>query len=332
MKFLFILVFAALCLNSHAQDHTEAAKAFLASLDDAQKKRAMFPYADEERFNWNFVPTSRKGISFHDFNPTQEKAALTLLKASLSSQGYKKASGIIELEGILREVEGRAKNDTYRDPLKYFFTIFGDPSAKDPWGWRIEGHHLALNFSSINGMIVSSTPSFNGANPAVAPKTKASVLETESELGFLLVNSLTPAQLEKARFSTDALPEIVTGNSRKAELLTPRGIFSNDLTEVQKRFFRELVATYVNNYEFGFSEKLWKKIERNGYDKMAFAWAGSLKPGAGHYYRIQGPVLLIEYDNTQNNANHAHSVVRDLTNDFAEDILREHYQKEHKRN
>lgn len=330
MKLIFAFLIAAVSLPAIAQEYTEAAKAFLTSLDETQRKKTVYPYSDKERFNWNFVPTSRNGISFHDLNPEQEKAAMALLKASLSSQGYKKASGIMTLENVLREVEGRSKDDTYRDPLKYFFTIFGDPGSTEPWGWRIEGHHLALNFSSVNGELAASTPSFNGANPGIVAKTGTAILDVEAELGFLLVNSFTPAQLQKARFSEEALPEIVTGNSRAAELLMPRGIFFPDLTEVQKRFLKELLATYINNYQLGFSEKLWKKIERAGYDKMSFAWAGSLKPGAGHYYRIQGPSLIIEYDNTQNNANHPHSVVRDLTNDFANDILREHYQKEHK--
>jgi hypothetical protein len=331
MKIIYLILVTLICSSSIAQDHAEAAKSFLATLNDEQRKKAVYVYADKERFNWNFVPTSRNGISFHEFNPEQEKAALALLKASLSEQGYKKASGIMALENVLRKIEGRSQDDTYRDPLNYFFTIFGDPNLNLPWGWRIEGHHLALNFSSLNGKITSSTPSFNGSNPGTVAGAKP-ILELETELGFLLVNSFSKTQLEKTLFSTEALPEIVTGNSRLAKPLTPAGIFFTDLTEVQKRFFRELLATYVNNYQLGFSEKLWKKIERMGYEKLSFAWAGSLKPGSGHYYRIQGPSLIIEYDNTQNNANHVHTVVRDLTNDFADDILREHYQKEHGQN
>jgi hypothetical protein len=331
MKIIYLILLTLICSSAIAQDHTEAAKTFLGTLSVEQKKKAVYVYADKERFNWNFVPTSRNGISFHEFNTEQEKAAIALLKASLSEQGYKKASGIMAMENVLRKIEGRSKDDTYRDPLNYFFTIFGDPDLNLPWGWRIEGHHLALNFSSLNGKITSSTPSFNGSNPGTLPGAK-SILELETELGFLLVNSFSKTQLEKALFSSEALPEIVTGNSRLAKSLTPAGIFFTDLTEVQKRFFRELLATYVNNYQLGFSEKLWKKIETIGYEKLSFAWAGSLKPDSGHYYRIQGPSLIIEYDNTQNKANHVHTVVRDLTNDFADDILREHYQKEHRQN
>lgn len=331
MKIFFSFLLCLFSFETLAQDYTEAAKTFLRLLDPAQREKAIYQYTDKERFNWNFVPTSRKGISFHDFTAEQKDAAIMLLKASLSQQGFSKASAIIALEDVLREVEGRPKGDTYRDPLNYFFTIFGDPELNLPWGWRIEGHHLALNFSSLNGRIASSTPSFLGTNPANRPDVTP-ILALEAELGFLLVNSLDKTQLEKAHFSKEALPEIVTGNNRSVKLLEPRGIFFTEFTEVQKRMFRQLLATYVDNYQMGFAEKLWKKIERLGYDKLSFAWAGSLKPGAGHYYRIQGPSLIIEYDNTQNKANHVHTAVRDLTNDFAEDILMEHYRREHKQN
>lgn len=318
-----------------AQTHTEAAQKFLASLDESQKKKAMYEYSDKERFNWNFVPTSRKGISFHDFNTGQRSAAINLLKTSLSEQGAGKASGIIALEAILREVEGRGKDDTYRDPLNYFFTIFGNPESKSVWGWRIEGHHLALNFSSANGLIESSTPTFMGSNPAVVPSGSEKgkkTLKDEMDLGFALVNSLSAAQRSQAIFSDRALPEIVSGNSRKAELLEPKGIGFQQLNGSQQKILLDLLNVFVKNYEFGFSKKLMAKIENAGVDNLSFAWAGSLEPGKGHYYRIQGPMLLIEYDNTQTNANHVHTAVRDLTNDFADDILKEHYEKEHKKN
>jgi hypothetical protein len=154
-------------------------------------------------------------------------------------------------------------------------------------------------------------------------------LKQETNLGFLLINSLSAAQLKVARFSTTALPEIVTGNERHGRNLESRGIAYTDLSEDQKKIFLQLLDVYIKNYEFGFAEKLMRKIKDAGIDNLSFAWAGDTQPGFGHYYCIQGPMLLIEYDNTQNRANHVHTVVRDLTNDFAEDILREHYDKEH---
>lgn len=330
--FLGFITIANLCFaqtNSIAQ----LANDFLGTLDAKLKLKAAYTYDDKERFNWNFVPRERKGVSLHDLTPKQKEAGILLLKASLSLQGFNKATGIVSLEAILREVEGRDANDTYRDPLNYYFTIFGSPSENKIWGWRFEGHHLALNFSSKDNVLISSTPTFMGANPAIVPigdKKGMQTLKFETELGFELINSLTNAQLKIARFSEEALPEIVSGNSRKAELLEPKGISYKTLTSVQKIIFDRLLTAYVKNYAFGFSDKLMEKINKAGIENLSFAWSGSLQPGAGHYYRIQGPMLLIEYDNTQTKANHVHTAVRDLTNDFAEDILKEHYDRDHK--
>src|SRR5690606_26746910 len=224
------------------------------------------------------------------------------------------------------------KDDSYRDPKKFYFSIFGDPTSRSPWGWRLEGHHISLNYSVINEEIQSSTPSFFGSNPATIPsgnRKGEQILKQESDLGFALVNALTPAQLTKALVAEQAYSDILSGNKRKASLLTPQGISYKELSASQKKMLMSLLDVYVRNYELGFSKKLMKKIEEAGIENLSFAWAGSLKPGKGHYYRIQGPMLLIEFDNTQNGANQIHSVARDLTNDFAEDILREHYAREH---
>lgn len=327
----FVILFL-LCFICKAQNHIEKANKFLTTLDEKLKAKTQYPYEDDERFNWWFVPRSRNGLPFSDMNAQQSAAAMELIKASMSTQGYQKASGILSLESILRDVEGRDQSDSYRNSQNYYFTIFGTPSAKDPWGWRIEGHHLSLNFSSVDGVIESSTPSFMGANPAIVPKGPErgkAVLRQETDLGFMLVNSLSADQLKVARFSDRAPFDIITSNARKAHTPEPKGLSYTLLTDAQKKIFHQLLDVYVKNYQFGFAEKLMEKIKKAGLENLSFAWAGSLQPGSGHYYRIQGPMLLIEYDNTQNNANHVHSVVRDLTNDFAEDILREHYQKNH---
>lgn len=330
---LGITIFLFFALHVDAQNLADHAVTFLNSLDANQKSKAQYAFDDQERFNFHFVPRSRNGISLRLLNSPQRDAAFALLKASLSEQGFKKATSIIELENILREVEGRSQSDTYRDPLNYYFTIFGTPSSSKPWGWRLEGHHITLNFSSVNATLESSTPSFFGSNPAIVPsgtEKGKQILKEETDLGFSLVNSLSGDQLGKARFSETAPHEIITGNDRRATELSPKGIRYTEMDESQKKQFLRLLDVYVKNYAFGFSSKLMDKIKNAGIENLYFAWAGSLKPGAGHYYRIQGPMLLIEYDNTQNNANHVHTIVRDLTNDFAEDILREHYEKEHK--
>lgn len=333
-KTCFVIV-GLVCMHfSFAQtdDITAAATNFLGLLSQDIKSQVEFKFDDVERFNWHYVPRYRSGVSLHDLTQPQLDAALKLLKASLSVQGYKKATDVMALESVLREVENRGADDTYRDPKKYYFSIFGTPSSDKPWGWRLEGHHLSLNFSAASNKIQSSTPSFFGSNPATIPSGKRKgeqILKDESSLGFALVNSFSSSQLQTAVISETAYSDILSENKRKAMALTPKGISYAAMNEQQKKTFMTLLNTYVKNYELGFSTTLMKKIENAGIENLSFAWAGSLKPGKGHYYRIQGPMLLIEFDNTQNNANHIHSVVRDLTNDFAEDILKEHYEKEH---
>lgn len=318
--------------GQNMQPLAQKANHFLSLLDENQAAKARYEFGDEERYNWHFVPKERNGISFNDLNEKQREAALALLKASLSEQGYRKASDIMALENILREVENRPADDKYRDPLNYYVTIFGDPDEKNIWGWRLEGHHISINFSGADGSIVSSTPTFWGSNPAVVRSgryTGRQILKQETDLGFTLVNSFNVGQMKVAVFAEKAPAEIITGNQRKAELQEPKGLPFGEMNESQKKLFMQLLNVYVKNYQLGFSKRLMEKIEKAGMENLTFAWAGSLQPGAGHYYRIQGPMLLIEYDNTQNNANHVHTVVRDLTNDFAEDILKEHYQKDH---
>jgi hypothetical protein len=331
-KLLCALLFYSTVLQAQSVDVTQRANDFLSTLSPTLKSKVQYTWADRERLNWHFVPKDRNGISLHDLNEKQRTVAFALLKASLSDQGYQKATGILALEKILQQVEGRGENDSYRDPLNYYFTIFGTPAPDKLWGWRLEGHHLSLNFSTAKGIIESATPSFWGSNPAIVPSGNErgkKTLKDEMDLGFELINSFSEQQLAKARFSETALSEIVSYNKQQAEPILPEGILYKDMKPEQQQLFIKLLNTYIKNYEFGFADKLMDKIKKAGVDKLSFAWAGALKPGSGHYYRIQGPMLLIEYDNTQNNANHIHSVVRDLTNDFAGDILREHYQKEH---
>ena len=322
-------VFAAMPANG--QDLAKKANIFLNTLSTELRTQAQFTFGDAERFNWNFVPIARKGPSFRDFDEEQKNAAISLLRASLSDQGYQKVQGIIELETVLKALEKRTPADNYRDPLNYHISIFGEPSSSKEWGWRFEGHHISLNFSSLKGVLVSSTPSFLGSNPGIVnsgDKKGTEILKKEMELGFLLLNSLDEQQLKKTRFAETAPPEIITGNSRKASLLRPLGIEFRELNAGQKKIFIQLLDVYIKNYASKFSEKLLANIKKTGLDDLHFAWAGSLNPGSGHYYRIQGRALLIEYDNTQNNANHVHTVVRDLSNDFGEDVLKGHYQKQ----
>jgi len=330
---IFLLLSSSFFVQAQKDVVLTNARDFLSTLSPELKSRAQYPFDDAERFNWNFVPVKRNGLTYYDFSDKQRDAATVLLKSSLSEQGYKKAMAIVNLENILIVVEKQAPDSRYRDPLNYHFTFFGDPAEGKPWAWRFEGHHVALNFTSIGGEIVSSTPSFFGSNPGIVKDGESKgqeVLKEETKLGFELINALNANQRVTAIFSEKAPAEIISGNSRKAVPLTPNGISFKELSKEQQTLFLKLLDVYVKNYAFGFSKKLMDKIKNAGMDNLHFAWAGSLTPGVANYYRIQGPMLLIEYDNTQNNANHVHTTVRDLKDDFAEDILREHYAKEHK--
>ncbi|SIS98848.1 Protein of unknown function [Zobellia uliginosa] len=319
-----------------AQELHVLAETFLLSLTDELRQEAQFKLNDDERFNFNYVPLERKGPTFNDFDAIQKEAALALLKTSLSKEGLRKTSEIMDLEDVLALIEKNQltmpDGSPMRDALNYHFCIFGNPTAKDFWGWRFEGHHLSLNFVASKGTILSATPTFMGSNPGIVPHGQSKgkqVLQKETEMGFSFVHSLTEPQLAQALFAEKAPYEIITGNQRTVSRPEPDGISFTDLSKTQKNLFLNLLDLYLGNYEAKFSKSLKSKIEEAGINKLSFSWAGSLKPGKGHYYRIYGPTILIEYDNTQNNANHVHTVVRDLTNDFGQDILKQHYRHSH---
>lgn len=318
--------------SAQPPDMVAAARALLQALPAAQQQMAVYPFEDPERFNWHFVPRDRRGLALRDMDARQKELALALLQTGLSSPGFGKARAIMELEEVLKVLENRGPDDDYRHPGKYYFTVFGTPSPTEAWGWRVEGHHLALNFTSLSGQLVAGTPGFMGANPGIVPAGPAKgrqVLRQEAELAFALVNSLSAAQLQQALISEKAPADILTGNKRKAMLEKPAGIRYRDLNRAQQQALDRLLSVYLQNYRADLAGKLKARVEKAGRDELYFAWAGHREPGTGkaHYYRIHSPALLIEYDNSQNQANHVHTVVRDLSNDFGEDALKAHYQK-----
>jgi len=307
-----------------------AANKFMVGLSVQQKTKAQFEFTDSERYDWHYVPKSRKGLSLKEMSESQYAAALDLLRMALSDTGFQKTTSIIQLENILREVEGRPASDDYRDPGKYYFSIFGNPANDSTWGWRIEGHHVAFNFVVHNNTIVSGTPGFLGSNPAIVlsgPEKGKYILKNETELGLALLRSLDTGQSKKAIIDNNAPAEIITGNSRKAMIENPQGILYNELKAEQQAMFMQLLSIYIHRYTRLFAIEIMKEIETAGLNNLRFAWAGSQQSGPGNpnYYRIQGPTIIIEYDNTQNNANHIHTVIRDLKNDFGSDELLEHY-------
>ena len=310
-----------------------AANAFLDKLRPEQRTQAVYPFDSDERMNWHFVPRSRNGIRLDQLDEGQKKAGLALLRERLSASGYKKVETIRQLELVLQEMEGDREART-RNPGFYYLTVFGTPSDKGVWGWRYEGHHLSLNWTVVNGVMVASSPQFFGANPAEVRIDGAMkgtrVLRAEEEVGRNLTRLLTEEQKRVAVTDEKAPPDILTGASRTAAIQADTGIAYKDLTEVQQKALLSLISEHAKAMPDGVAKNRLDRIRKAGLGTIKFAWMGSLEAGKGHYYRVQGPTFLIEYDNTQNNANHIHAVWREFNGDFGRDALAEHYRNDHK--
>jgi hypothetical protein len=302
----------------------EAARTFLATLDPAQNSKAVLPFNSEERFHWFYTPVSRKGIPLKELKASQQAAALALLPAGLSEKGYTKAETIRKLEGVLRELEGSSG----RDPDLYYFTFFGEPAANGAWGWRYEGHHCSQNWTILNGQSIGSSPQFFGANPAEVregPMKGTRVLSAEEDFGRSLAKSLSAEQRAEAVLSATAPGDILTSNQRKAAIEEDRGIAYSKLGKNQQGTLLALIEEYLGAQPRAQARQRLDKIREAGFEQIKFAWMGGLEKGQGHYYRVQGKTFLIEYDNTQNGANHIHCVWRDFNGDWGQDLLAEHY-------
>jgi Protein of unknown function (DUF3500) len=304
----------------------EAARTFLATLNPAQNSKAVLPFNSEERFHWFYTPVSRKGIPLKELKASQREAALALLRAGLSEKGYTKAETIRKLEGVLREIEG--SSGPTRDPDLYFFTFFGEPAANGAWGWRYEGHHCSQNWTILNGQSIGSSPQFFGANPAEVrdgPMKGTRVLSAEEDLARSLVKSFSAEQRAEAVLSATAPGDILTSNERKAGIQEDRGIAYGKLGKDQQGTLLALIEEYLGAQPRAQARQRLDKIHEAGFEQIKFAWMGGLEKGQGHYYRVQGKTFLIEYDNTQNGANHIHCVWRDFDGDWGQDLLAEHY-------
>ena len=332
---LAIVLFYFFTGTVHAQELVSKANAFIQLLDSGQRVKTFYPFDDGERTRFNFVPLDdRKGISLNELNTRQRTAVMDLLRTCLSDETVKKVNAIMQLDAVLKELEHRKPEDHFRDPGKYFVTIFGIPSTRTIWGWRFEGHHVAFHFSADKNQLVAGTPSFLGSNPAIVlsgDQKGEEVLKDETAQGFALLHALSPDELKKAIIDSVAPREIITGNNRKAMIEHPSGVRYSELSTGNQQLLLRLISLYVHRYTKLFANDLLKKIQGAGLDKLWFTWAGHTEHvlGKPYYYRIQGPTIIIEYDNTQNNANHIHTVVRDLTDDFGGDVLLEHYKSSH---
>ena len=303
----------------------QAADVFLARLSASQRSKAQFDFEDAERLNWHFVPRARRGLPLQEMSAERRELARGILRAGLSRRGYLTASTIIDLELVLREM---GESATFRDPELYYFTIFGKPSRTAPWGVRAEGHHLSLNFTLVRDTLIATAPAFFGANPAEVrggERRGLRALADEEDIGRELVLSLDERQRARALIAATAPRDIVTGNAQRVDPLSPVGIRVTELRAEQAAILVRLLDVYLGKMAELLAARRRAELERTDFREVAFAWAGSTQRGKPHYYRIQGPSFLVEYDNTQNDANHIHTVWREFDGDFGRNLLRDHY-------
>jgi hypothetical protein len=308
-----------------------AASRFVDSLSPEQRLKAGFAFDSDERLRWHFIPNEmfpRKGLMIKEMNEAQRRLAHDLLRSGLSARGYLKVTSIIELEDILKAIETGGK--MARNKEEYLFSVFGTPAAKGRWGWRVEGHHVSLRFAIVDGAAssqVASSPMFLGSNPAEVQdgaKKGQRVLADEEDAARALVLAL-PADLQKQAIVNPVAPgDILTMNKNDITPLPDQGVAYGAMGSQQQALFMKLIEAYTSNMETDIAAERIAKIKAGGIDKVRFAWLGETDKGKKHYYSVQGPTFLIEYDNTQNNGNHIHSVWRDFNGDFGRDILREH--------
>lgn len=337
MRTCWVLVIASLCGVVSAEDDgtnlAEAANAWLRSLDDAKRAKAAMAFDAPERTTWTYLPQVRAGLPLKEQSPAQQELAEAMLTAALSAAGAETFARVRSLEQVLRDDMGESGD--VRDPDKYYVAVFGTPSEAGVWGVRFEGHHISLNFTVRDGQVIASTPQFFGANPQevrVGPKKGFRAIGEYEDLGRALIAMLDENQRATA-IGNDAAPaDILT---RFDPVATPpdarQGVAYADLTADQRAALIKIIETAAAVQRPGMAKARMTKLTEAGLDAIRFYWLGGTNPGEGHYYRVQGPTFVFEYDNTQNNANHSHTVWRDFAGDFGRDVLRDHLQAYHRR-
>lgn len=308
-----------------AADMAAKARAYLTALSPVERRQSNLTFDDSNRYDWHYIPRRRQGLPLEAMTDSQSALADALMDTALSDEGQAKARGIRQLDQVLFEQSGQAM----RDPERYYVTVFGEPGPQAPWGWRVEGHHLSLNLTIENGEVISTSPTFMGANPAIVrngPRAGLQILDLEQTLARQLLHSFNVAQRATVVYAARPPRDIETGASRRVDPSNPRGLAISGMTSDQSALVMRLVDVYAYRLRAELARRELDRIRDAGVGAIHFAWAGSAEPGQPHYYRIQGPTFLIEYDNRQNGANHIHSVWRDLTGgDFGEDVLARHY-------
>jgi hypothetical protein len=317
-----------------AREIEAAVDGWLATLDATQRAVAVLPFEGDERRTWAYVPGPREGLAFGDMRAEQRRAAEAIVSATLSPRGAGEVSAIIALETVLGEIERGAGRDTLRrDPSLYWFAVFGLPGEGGPWSWRLGGHHVAIQLTVGGGRVASATPCFLGANPAVVPSGPAAGTRTlpgEESLARELLATLRPNQRRIAIVDDRAPADILSGNSSRVNLGSiPSGIRHDDLDGGQRQALERLIRHYLDRTRSEVAGAAWDRLVDDGLGSVTFAWAGSDEPGQGHYYAVRSSRFLIEYDNTQNGANHIHAVWRDADGDWGDDVLGAHVAADH---
>jgi hypothetical protein len=313
----------------------QAAVDFLDSLGPELAAKATFALGDEERKKWSNLPWTlfeREGVRFGEMSPEQRLLVHKLIESPLSSQGYLKTTGIMRLDQILRERLPRAAEEPMFGQDFYWIGIFGDPRTDRTWGWQLDGHHLALNFTVV-GDDISVTPAFLGADPAEVRSgndTGWYILGEEDRRGRALFESLDDHQRAQALLSKVAPRDVITGPGRADQLKEIQGLPVSQMSPGQQRLLMTLLGEYLHNLEDDAARAQLERVQAAGLEQIHFSWAG-LETGKPYYYRIHGPTLLIEFDNSYppgqdtGPINHIHTVWRDTERDYGEDLLRKHY-------
>jgi hypothetical protein len=308
-----------------------AVRTWLDGLDDAQRELARFPFDSSERFVWAYTPEPpREGLAIGEMGADQRAAAEAVVAAAASARTAREIAAVIALETVLGELE-RAAGETdgpERDPERYWFAVFGDPGPSAPWSWRVGGHHVAIHVTLADGEVIGTTPSFLGANPAVVPSGPLAGTRTlpgEEQLARDLLAALTAPERGVAVVADRAPADILTGIGRHPDVrAVPVGIRHANLGAPGRVALERLLRHYVDRARPDVADAAWDRIVAAGLGDVTFAWSGPEAVGRGHYYTVRGPGFVIEYDNTQDGANHVHAVWRELANDWGEDLLARH--------
>ncbi|MBI5362094.1 MAG: DUF3500 domain-containing protein [Planctomycetes bacterium] len=334
-----VVLFVGACLaREHVEQRrdvnrmTEAARALVASLDASQRERGVLPFDGAERRNWHYIPRDRQGLKLAELTPAQTERVHALLASALSARGRAKVDGIVKLEAILGELEGApGKPNPNRDPGRYCVTLFGAPGA-GAWGWRFEGHHVALNFTSIGDELVATTPFFLGTNPAhvlTGPDAGLAVRGREEELARALVTSLDAMQRERATLPGAVPADVILGPGRDAGFEQHLGLPLAALNAGQRATADALLREILGDLADEDARAASTRFAQCGTDALRFAWSGGTKAREPHYWRFDAVTAAIEWDDTQNGANHVHLLWRDLEQDFGDDALKRHHERDH---